>query len=187
MKIERVLSMGCVCGNGKESYEKYLEPLKEILNHYGSGQDRLIPILQEAQEQYGYLPKDILGEIATSLQLSLAKVYGVVTFYTQFHLQPRGKNVIKVCTGTACHVRGSAETLKEIEKELGITSGGTTEDLGFTLETVACIGACGLAPVIMINDDIHGRLSPDGVAAVLDKYRSKEKTSSTKLKLEVAT
>lgn len=163
--------MGCVCGHGKESYEKYLEPLRDILAGYSQEQASLIPILQEAQEQYGYLPQDVLREIADSLHLSLAKVYGVVTFYTQFHLQPRGKNVIRVCTGTACHVRGAAEVLKAIEDELGIKSGGTTEDLEFTLETVACIGACGLAPVIMINDDTHGRLSPEKVAAVLDSYR----------------
>ncbi|NLL43048.1 MAG: NADH-quinone oxidoreductase subunit NuoE [Firmicutes bacterium] len=166
--------MGCVCGHGKESYEKYLEPLREILACYSPEQASLIPILQEAQEQYGYLPKDILGEIADSLQMSLAKVYGVVTFYTQFHLEPRGKNVVRVCTGTACHVRGAAEVLKAIEDELGVESGGTTEDLEFTLETVACIGACGLAPVIMINDDTHGRLSPDKVAAILDSYREKQ-------------
>ncbi len=165
--------MGCVCGHGKESYEKYLEPLNEILSNYTKEPHNLIPILQDVQEQYGYLPQDVLNKIAKHLGLSPAKVYGVVTFYTQFHLQPRGRNVIKVCTGTACHVRGGAEVLKAIEKELGIQSGGTTEDLEFTLETVACIGACGLAPVIMINDDTHGRLTPNSVAEVLNGYRGK--------------
>lgn len=178
--------MGCVCGHGKESYERYLEPLKEILSSYSAEQASLIPILQEAQERYGYLPHDILSEVADSLGLSLAKVYGVVTFYTQFHLQPRGKNVIRVCTGTACHVRGGADVLREIEKELGITSGGTTEDLEFTLETVACIGACGLAPVIMINDDTHGRLNANKVAAILEEYKNKEKAPSTETPLRIA-
>ena len=165
--------MGCVCGHGKESYEKYLAPLKEILSSYAPEQHNLIPILQEAQDQYGYLPQDILSEIAANLGLPLAKVYGVVTFYTQFHLKPRGKNIIRVCTGTACHVRGGAEVLKAIEKELDIKSGGTTDDLEFTLETVACIGACGLAPVIMINDDTHGRLTPESVSAVLEQYKGR--------------
>lgn len=167
-------NMGCVCGHGKESMEEYLAPLRSILNNYPKEERYLIPILQEAQEEYGYLPKDVLREIANYLELSVTQVYGVVTFYTQFHLQPRGKNVIKVCTGTACHVRGGAEVLQALEKELGITSGGTTEDLSFTLETVACIGACGLAPVIMINDDIHGRLTPDKIPAILDMYREQE-------------
>ncbi|MDI9441727.1 MAG: NADH-quinone oxidoreductase subunit NuoE [Firmicutes bacterium] len=165
--------MACVCGHGKENYEKYLAPLNEVFARFGREQDNLIPILQEAQEKYGYLPQDVLSEIAENLGLPLSKVYGVVTFYSQFHLEPRGKNVIRVCTGTACHVRGAAEVLKAIETELGIKSGGTTEDLEFTLETVACIGACGLAPVIMINDDTHGRLSPDSVAAILHSYRTK--------------
>ena len=178
--------MGCICGHGKESYEKYLEPLRNILARYSAEQASLIPILQEAQEQYGYLPQDILQEIARSLQLSLAKVYGVVTFYTQSHLQPRGKNVIKVCTGTACHVRGGTEVLRAIEKELGIVSGGTTEDLEFTLETVACIGACGLAPVIMINDDTHGRLNQNNVASVLAAYRSEDKTPRKEETLKLA-
>lgn len=177
--------MGCVCGHGKESYEKYLAPLTEILGHYSKEQDSLIPILQEAQEQYGYLPQDILQEIATSLDLSLAKVYGVATFYSQFHLQPRGKNVIRVCTGTACHVRGAAEVLKAIEEELGVQSGGTTEDLEFTLETVACIGACGLAPVIMINNDTHGRLTPEQVTTILKSYRS-EPSHAEQTEREVA-
>jgi len=168
--------MGCVCGHGKESYEKYLEPLREILAGYSSEPASLIPILQEAQDAYGYLPQDVLGEVAKSLKMSLAKVYGVVTFYSQFHLQPRGKNIIKVCTGTACHVRGAADVLKAIQEELDIKSGGTTEDLEFTLETVACIGACGLAPVIMINDDTHGRLNPDKAVAILDSYKGQSPT-----------
>ncbi len=163
--------MVCVCGNGKENLDQYLAPLRKVLTNYEKEERYLVPILQEAQEKYGYLPPEILREIATSLHLSLTKVYGVVTFYTQFHLQPRGENVIRVCTGTACHVRGGGEVLQALEEELGIQSGETTEDLQFTLETVACIGACGLAPVIMINDDTHGRLTSEKVRAVLDTYR----------------
>ncbi|HHU92193.1 MAG TPA: NADH-quinone oxidoreductase subunit NuoE [Halanaerobiaceae bacterium] len=168
--------MACVCGHGKENMEEYLAPLKKILEKYPGEERYLIPILQEAQEAYGYLPKDVLREIANYLGLSVTQVYGVVTFYTQFHLKPRGKNVIKVCTGTACHVRGAADVLQALENELGVSRGGTTEDLSFTLETVACIGACGLAPVIMINEDTHGRLTPDKIPAILDKYREQKET-----------
>lgn len=180
-------SMGCVCGHEKESMDKYLAPLHQIMQKYPQEQRYLIPILQEAQEQYGYLPKDVLVEISKYLQVSLTKVYGVVTFYTQFHLQPRGRNVIKVCTGTACHVRGGAEVLKAIEEALGIKSGGTTPDLEFTLETVACIGACGLAPVIMVNNDTHGRMTPESVADVLNAYRNKEQTGVISSKEAVIT
>ncbi|HHX02500.1 MAG TPA: NADH-quinone oxidoreductase subunit NuoE [Firmicutes bacterium] len=165
--------MNCICGHAQESYAKYFDPLYSILSNYSKDESSLIPVLQDAQDHYGYLPLDVLKEIAGYLGLSLGKVYGVVTFYSQFHLQPRGRNVIRVCTGTACHVRGGAEVLKAIENELGIKSGGTTDDLEFTLETVACIGACGLAPVIMVNDDTHGRLAPETVAMVLNAYRTK--------------
>lgn len=159
--------MACTCGNEKESREKYFGPLKDILKNYAKEERYLIPILQEAQDEYGYLPEDVIKEIASSLDLSLSQVYGVVTFYTQFHLEPRGENIIRVCTGTACHVRGASDVLKAIQEELGIGSGETTEDLKYTLETVACIGACGLAPVIMINDDTHGRLTPEKVSGIL--------------------
>ena len=173
--------MACQCGAKKENIEKYLQPLEEILQEYETGDGKsetdrvkekyLIPILQEAQEEYGYLPREVLKRIAGYLNLSLSQVYGVVTFYTQFHLEPRGENIIRVCTGTACHVRGASGILEEMEEELGIESGETTDNLKFTLETVACIGACGLAPVIMINDQTHGRLTPDRVPEILEKYQ----------------
>ncbi|AZO93396.1 NADH-quinone oxidoreductase subunit NuoE [Halocella sp. SP3-1] len=162
--------MACSCGGGKESLNKYLAPLREILEGYEKDEKYLIPILQDAQDEYGYLPEDVLKEIATFLDMSLSQVYGVVTFYTQFHLEPRGKNILRVCMGTACHVRGGAEVLQAVQDELGIENGETTEDLKFTLETVACIGACGLAPVMMINDDTHGRLTPEKVKDILKEY-----------------
>lgn len=168
--------MGCKCGKESESKEKYLIPLRNILKNYEKKERYLIPILQEVQNEYGYLPEDVLKEISVQLDLSFSQVYGVVTFYSQFHLEPRGENIIKVCTGTACHVRGGSEVLKAIEEELGVESGGTTDDLKYTLETVACIGACGLAPVIMINDDTHGRLTPEKVPGILAKYTKKEVT-----------
>lgn len=162
--------MECRCGNKEENLEKYLAPLREILSEFEKEEKYLIPILQKAQEEYGYLPEEVLKEISSVLDLSLSQVYGVVTFYTQFHQKPRGKNIIRVCMGTACHVRGGDAVLEEIQQELGIESGETTDDLKFTLETVACIGACGLAPVIMINDETHGRMNSDKVSEVLSEY-----------------
>ena len=162
--------MACNCGKEQTNLEKYLAPLKGIMKKYKKEEKYLIPILQESQDQYGYLPEEVLKEIASLLDLSLSQVYGVVTFYTQFHMEPRGKNIIRVCMGTACHVRGGTNVLQAIQDELGIESGETSPDLKFTLETVACIGACGLAPVIMINDDTHGRLTPEKIPAVLGQY-----------------
>ena len=162
--------MVCACGNKEKNLEKYLQPLKEIMKNYEAKEMYLIPILQKAQEEYGYLPEDVLKEVSNYLGLSLSQVYGVVTFYSQFHQEPRGENIIRVCMGTACHVRGGQQILNKIEEEIGIESGETSEDLKFTLETVACIGACGLAPVIMINDETHGRLTPDKVPEILEEY-----------------
>ena len=141
-----------------------------ILAKYAGRQGSLIPILQEVQSMYNYLPKDVLEYIAEQTKIPVAEVYGVVTFYSLFHLNPRGRNIIRVCQGTACHVRGGKTILQKIEKELGIKAGETTSDLRFTLETVACIGACGLAPVMQINDDTHGRLTPDKIPAILNRY-----------------
>jgi len=155
----------------EEKLAEFLEPLEEILLRYEKKERYLIPVLQEAQEEYGYLPVEVMKEIALGLNLSLSQVYGVVTFYSQFHQQPRGNNIIRVCMGTACHVRGGDAILKAIRDELGIDAGETTDDLEFTLESVACIGACGLAPVIMINDDTHGRLTPEKVPEILANYQ----------------
>ncbi len=161
----------CQCGNSAESKEKYFAPLMKILEGYEKKEKDLIPVLQKAQDEYGYLPQDVIKEIANQLNLSFSQVYGVVTFYSQFHLEPRGENIIRVCMGTACHVRGAGEVFNKIRDDLGVDDGETTEDLKFTLESVACIGACGLAPVIMINDDTHGRLSADDIPEILAKYK----------------
>ena len=161
--------MPCNCEENK--LDKYLEPLDDIFEKYTKDEKYLIPILQDAQDEYGYLPEEVLKGIASRLDLSLSQVFGVVTFYSQFHLEPRGENIIRVCTGTACHVRGGAEVLDQLKQELNIDSGETTEDLEFTLETVACIGACGLAPVIMINDDTYGRMNSQKVPEVLANYQ----------------
>ena len=158
----------CSCCGG-ENPEKV--QIDAILARYQGKKGSLIPILQEVKALYNYLPKDALEYIAASTGTPIAQIYGVVTFYSQFHLNPRGRNIIRVCQGTACHVRGGKVILQTIEKELGIKAGHTTEDLRFTLETVACIGACGLAPVMQVNEDTHGRLTPDKLSAILAKYQ----------------
>ncbi|MTI95582.1 MAG: NADH-quinone oxidoreductase subunit NuoE [Firmicutes bacterium] len=144
--------------------------LEQIISDYAGRKGALIPVLQKAQELYGYLPKDAMRRVADGLKLPLSQVYGVATFYAQFHLNPRGRNIIRVCLGTACHVRGAAKILDKIQTELGVGAGETTEDLRYTIEPVACIGACGLAPVLMVNDDTHGRLTTDKIPELLKQY-----------------
>lgn len=152
--------------------EKDIARLDELLADLGSKKGTLIPILQKAQDIFGYLPKEVLVHISEKAGIPMSQVYGVVTFYAQFHLEPRGRNIIRSCQGTACHVRGAKAVLQEIANCLGIEGEEvTTKDLRFTLETVACIGCCGLAPVIMINDDTHGRLVPDSIKGILDQYK----------------
>ena len=151
--------------------EKSWEELDQLLNRYRGTKGSVIPVLQQAQEIFGYLPKDVLIKISKEIDVPISQVFGVVTFYSQFHLEPRGKNIIRSCQGTACHVRGAKAVLVSIKEKLGLKDGqATTPDLKFTLETVACIGACGLAPVFMVNDDTHGRLTPESVGPILDKY-----------------
>lgn len=156
----------CCCGENPEKIR-----VDEILAKYEGKKGSLIPILQEVQNLYNYLPKDVLEYVAEKTGVPVSEIYGVVTFYSLFHLNPRGRNIIRVCQGTACHVRGGKLILQALEKELGIKAGHTTEDLRYTLETVACIGACGLAPVMQINDDTHGRLTADKLPAILKRYQ----------------
>jgi len=144
--------------------------LDEVIIKYRYENGPLIPILQEAQEVYGYLPADVLKHVSKGTRIPLAKIYGVVTFYSQFRLAPVGRNLINVCLGTACHVRGGANVLETIEKTTKIKDGETSEDRRYTLEIVACIGACGLAPVMSINGQVYGRLEPENVAEILAKY-----------------
>lgn len=144
--------------------------LDEIICRYQNENGPLIPILQEAQAVYGYLPSHVLKHISKTIRIPLSEIYGVATFYSQFRLKPVGRNLINVCLGTACHVRGGAKILETMEKSLNIKDGETTEDGRFTLEIVACIGACGLAPVISINNEVHGRLLPESIAGILAKY-----------------
>ncbi len=155
----------------EKASEKQWEQLAELLGRYRGTKGSVIPVLQQAQDIFGYLPKEVLIEISNQLGIPISQIFGVATFYAQFHLEPRGKNIIRSCQGTACHVRGAKGVLNAIREKLGLKEGqATTPDLKFTLETVACIGACGLAPVFMVNDDTHGRLTPESVGPILDKY-----------------
>jgi NADH:ubiquinone oxidoreductase subunit E len=137
----------------------------------------LIAVLQRIQEKVGYLPEDAMKMTAERLNLSLTNVYGVASFYKHFHFKPRGKNVVKVCMGTACHVRGAKAVLTEMENELGIKEGETTPDLTVTLETVGCVGCCALAPVATVNDqDLYGELTPRMVENIIATARSEHGT-----------
>ena len=152
-----------------------LAPLMDILEPYKQNpKGALIPVLQHAQDVYGYLPQSVLETIATELNIPVSEVFGVVTFYAQFHLNPRGKHIVRVCQGTSCHVRGGASILDAVSHHLDIKPGETTKDLNFTLETVACLGACGLSPVVMVNETVHGAMNPDKAKALINELREKE-------------
>lgn len=153
-----------------------LDQVNGIIAAYEGKKAALIQILQRVQEVYQYLPEEILTYVATALDLSPATVFGVATFYAQFALEPKGKYVIRVCDGTACHVRKSMPVLEAIRKKLGLIEGmRTTADGCFSLETVSCLGACGLAPVVMINEHIHGQMTPEAIDIVLDELMKREK------------
>ena len=147
-----------------------------IEQHKGAGRDSLIPILQEVQDVQGYLSKEAVIEIGKHLKLPTSKIYGVATFYNQFRFEATGKYHVMVCRGTACHVKGSAAILAGIENELDIKAGNTTRDGLFSIEVVACIGACGLAPVISVNGEFHANLAPSDIKGILKIYRNKEKS-----------
>jgi NADH-quinone oxidoreductase E subunit len=148
--------------------------LDTVLERYSNAtRDALIPILQEVQQAQGYLSRDSVLRIGRHLNLPASKVFGVATFYNQFRFQPQGRNHIQVCRGTACHVKGSAAILDAVKRELKIDVGQTTRDGEFSLEVVACIGACGLAPVICINGDFHAGVSTKTVGKIIDSYRRK--------------
>lgn len=148
---------------------KLIKLREKIEEHQGEA-GALIPVLQEAQEIYGYLPEDIIKVVAREMKIPVSEVFGVATFYSQFRFTPTGRNVIRVCMGTACHVRGALRVLKTLERELGIKAGMTTEDGKFTLETVACIGACGLAPVISVNNKVFGNMTSQRVPEILNQF-----------------
>lgn len=147
------------------------EKLNEILSHHSGRRDELINILQEAQEHFRYLPQEVMQRIARFLKMSESTVYAVATFYALFKLAPSGRRTVRVCRGTACHVRDGARILREVEKRLGIKPGQTTKDMEYTLETVACIGACAIAPNITIEKDTHGLMTTKKVAEVFGDWK----------------
>lgn len=161
----------CQCSTAKE--EKF-ELIDQIVEKYKGQEGALIPLLHKVQQSLGYLPEDVQAYIAEKLHIPLSEVYGVVSFYTLFNTEPKGKYKISVCLGTACYVKGAGQIVSEFEKELNVKVGGTTEDGLFTLEACRCLGACGLAPVMMINDKVHGRLVPGSgdVANIIAKYKA---------------
>ncbi len=152
--------------------DEKLEKLQALIEEHRNVPGALMPVLQGAQEIYGCVPIDVQKYVADALHTTLSDVYGVATFYSQFSLQPKGEYLISVCLGTACYVKGSQKVLDKLSEELGIPVGSTTQDGKFTLQATRCLGACGLAPVMMINDEVYGRLTPDQIPAILAKYRA---------------
>jgi NADH-quinone oxidoreductase subunit E len=146
-----------------------------VLEQYGNEQKNLITVLQQVQAQYRYLPREILEYVADKMEISLAKIYSVATFYENFSLDPKGKYVIKICDGTACHARKSVPILEKVRETLGVSEQKpTTDDMLFTVETVSCLGACGLAPVMTINDAVHPAMTPQKAVELLDEIRKGE-------------
>jgi NADH-quinone oxidoreductase subunit E len=145
-----------------------LAPLDKILEEYADQKGAVIPILQHAQEAYGYLPKEILAHISARTGIPLSRLIGVATFYAQFRLARRGKHLIRVCDGTACHVRGATKCIEAMEHALGVPAGGTSEDYQYTMEIVYCLGSCGLAPVAVVDDKVCGRLTPNSLVDQLE-------------------
>lgn len=152
--------------------QSYYEKADEIIGFYGAKPSSLIPIIQDIQAEYRYLPPELLTYVAGKIGITEAKAYSVATFYENFSFEPKGKYVIKVCDGTACHVRKSLTILERLYKELGLSKNKvTTDDMLFTIETVSCLGACGLAPVLMVNDTVYPAMTPDAAAELIQKLR----------------
>ena len=170
MRISRLTNVE-VCDKVKEEDLLLLNP---VIEKYRNKKGNLIPILQGAQDIYGYLPEAAFRKISDDTGLKLADMYGVATFYAQFRLSPVGKNIVKVCHGTACHVQNAKDLTKAIEENLGVKDGETTEDNLFTLESVACLGCCSLAPVMMIGDETYGNLDGKSAAKIIKKLKKAE-------------
>jgi NADH:ubiquinone oxidoreductase subunit E len=141
-----------------------------IEEDFGNDKENLIMILQAIQKKFNYLPGPTLAYLSTKIGVPMSKIYGVATFYSTFSLEPRGRNIISICRGTACHVRGAERVLDQIQESLSICDGETTEDMRFTLESVRCIGCCSLGPVVKINEDMHGRIATDKIGKILKQY-----------------
>ena len=162
-----------------EAQQSKFDRVCMILDKYEKNPNKLIPILQDIQAEYSYLPEDIMTFVATALGISSATVYGVATFYAHFTLEPKGQYIIKVCDGTACHVKKSHSVLNALYEKLNLSADKrTTDDLLFTVETVSCLGACGLAPVMLVNEDVHGQITPEKAVALIDQIRAEEKAAN---------
>ena len=151
-----------------ENFEK----VNDFIEHYGRSRSALMPILHDVQEHYGYIPRCVQERISEELRIPIADVYGVITFYARFSLVLQGKNKVSICMGTACYVRGAEDVLNKVKQSLRIETGETTEDGIFSIEETRCIGACGLAPVLTVNRDVYGKISPEQIDEVLSKYRN---------------
>lgn len=173
MGVAAAKSGQCQCCGGNARDSRY-DQLREIIAKYKDKPGALIPVLHEAQQLFGYLPQDVQAIVAEGLGVPISKVDGVISFYSLFTSTPQGKHRIGVCMGTACYVKGASKVLEQLQKELGVPVSGTSEDGLFTLEVTRCLGACGLAPVMTIDDDVYGRLTPDQIPAILAKYREKQ-------------
>jgi len=149
----------------------YLELDTIIEEQFHNDKENLIMILQEIQKRYNYLPQATLTYLATKIDIPISTIFGVGTFYSTFSLEPRGKHIISVCLGTACHVRGAEKVRERLQESLNINDGQTTEDMRFTLESVRCLGCCSLGPVVRVDDDIHGRITSDMTETIIEKYQ----------------
>ncbi len=165
------MGAGTGCCSGATLLNAEEAQVQAVLQRHPCDREYLIPILQDVQDALGYLPTSAMIQVGRHLGIRSTAVYGVATFYNQFRLEPVGRHVIHLCRGTACHVRGSGRLLQVLEAELGIKAGRTTRDGAFTLQTVACLGCCGLAPVMMIDEEAHGRLEPKRIAKILAAYK----------------
>lgn len=161
-------------GPGAADGQVLEEQFVELLKDYKGQRGALVPLLQGAQGIFGYLPEDVMRRVAEAAGEPLSKALGVATFYSQFRLKPHAKNTIRCCHGTACHVSGAARISEEVEKYLGIHAGENTPDMLYTLEEVHCVGACGMAPVVMINDRAHGKLTPESAVRVVREFQAEE-------------
>jgi len=147
-----------------------LKKVDFVVDQYDCNRDSLISILQDVQAEYRYLPEEVIRRVAKRLDLPLIQVYGVATFFKAFSLKPRGEHLVRVCLGTACHVRGAPAVLDEVKRQLGVETGDTTKDMKFTLETVNCLGACALGPLLVIDDKYQGQMSPGKIKKALRDY-----------------
>lgn len=154
-----------------EENKDKIDNLRVFIKQHQDTKGALMPVLQEAQKSFGYLPMEILQIISRGLNMPMSDIYGVATFYSQFSFIPQGDYRVGICLGTACYVRGAQELLDETEEILGIKAGGTTDDMKYSITATRCIGACGLAPVISVNEDVHGRLKKGDMKKILEKYK----------------